>query len=32
MEDFNEFQPIPVIVDGEYADTSWAEKKALPEA
>lgn len=31
MEAFAEFSPIPVIVDGEYAATSWAEKKPLPE-
>lgn len=30
MEAFDELAPTPVIVDGEYAVTSWAEKKDLP--
>jgi DNA polymerase-1 len=30
MEDFNEFSPIPIVVDGDYTITNWAEKKALP--
>jgi DNA polymerase I len=30
MEDFKEFEPIPVIVDCEYTTTSWAEKKGVP--
>lgn len=31
MEDFKEFDPIPVIVDGDYTTTSWADKKGLPK-
>ena len=30
MEAFPEFDPIPVIVNGDYTTTSWADKKALP--
>jgi len=30
MEDYREFDPIPIIVDGEYTATSWADKKGLP--
>ena len=30
MEDFSEFAPIPIIVDGEYTLTNWSEKKSLP--
>jgi len=30
MEAFPEFAPIPVIVDGEWTNTNWAEKKPLP--
>lgn len=30
MEDFPEFQPIPIIVDGEFTVTNWAEKAHLP--
>ena len=29
MEDFAEFQPIPIVVDGEYTTTSWADKKSI---
>ena len=32
MEDFSEFQPIPIIADGEYMVTNWAEKQKLPAA
>jgi DNA polymerase I len=30
MEAYPEFQPIPVVVDGEYTMKSWADKQALP--
>lgn len=30
MEDFPEFSPIPVVVDGEYTTKSWADKAKLP--
>jgi DNA polymerase-1 len=30
MEDFPEFSPIPIVVDGEYTVTNWAEKIPLP--
>jgi len=30
MEDFEEFKPIPIIVDGDYTVQSWADKKGLP--
>lgn len=30
MENYPEFAPIPIIADGEYSVTNWAEKKALP--
>lgn len=30
MEDFHEFDPIPIIADGEYTLTNWSEKKSLP--
>lgn len=30
MEDFREFEPIPIIVDAEYTVDSWADKKGLP--
>ena len=30
MEHFPEFNPIPVVVDGDYSTQSWADKKALP--
>jgi len=30
MEDFDDFSPIPVLVDGEYADQHWGDKKPLP--
>lgn len=30
MEDYPEFAPIPIIADGDYTVTNWAEKKALP--
>lgn len=30
MEDYPEFAPIPIVVDGEYSTTSWADKKPLP--
>lgn len=32
MEHFPEFHPIPIIADGEYITTNWAEKKPLPAA
>lgn len=31
MEDFPEFHPIPIRVDGDYTITSWADKKKLPK-
>ena len=30
MERFPEFDPIPVVVDGDYSTQSWADKKGLP--
>ena len=30
MENYPEFSPIPIIADGSYTVTSWAEKHALP--
>lgn len=30
MERFPEFNPIPIVVDGDYSAISWADKKALP--
>lgn len=30
MEDFPEFSPIPIVVDGDYTTESWADKKGLP--
>lgn len=30
MEDYPEFAPIPIVVDGDYSTTSWADKKSLP--
>lgn len=30
MEYFPEFNPVPIIVDGDYTTTSWADKKGLP--
>jgi DNA polymerase-1 len=30
MEDFPEFSPIPIVVDGEYTLKSWADKLPLP--
>lgn len=30
MEDYPEFLPIPIIVDGEYTTKSWADKQPLP--
>jgi len=30
MENFPEFAPIPIVVDGEFSITNWAEKKKLP--
>ncbi len=30
MEDFPEFAPIPITVDGQYTETNWAEKHSLP--
>jgi DNA polymerase-1 len=32
MEDFPEFYPIPVLVDGEYSTENWAHKHKLPLA
>lgn len=29
MEDFPEFAPVPIIVDGEYTLTSWADKQSI---
>lgn len=29
MEDFSEFQPIPITVSGSYTVTNWAEKKEI---
>ena len=29
MEDFSEFQPIPIKVSGKYTTTNWAEKKSF---
>ena len=31
MEDFPEFSPIPIVVDGEYSTASWADKIPLPK-
>lgn len=31
MEDFPEFHPIPIVVDGQYTVTNWAEKQDLPK-
>ena len=31
LERFPEFSPIPILVDGSYTVTSWAEKTALPK-
>ena len=30
MERYPEFDPIPIVVDGEYSTKSWADKSALP--
>lgn len=30
MSDFPEFAPVPIVADGEYSVTNWADKKALP--
>jgi DNA polymerase-1 len=32
MEDYPEFAPIPIIVDGDYTTKSWADKKPLPKS
>jgi DNA polymerase-1 len=32
MQRFPEFAPIPILVDGDYTITSWAEKTKLPKA
>lgn len=32
MEDFPEFHPIPMLVDGEYSTENWAHKHKLPLA
>ena len=29
MEDYEEFKPIPIIVDSEYTLTNWSEKRGL---
>lgn len=31
MERYPEFGPIPIVVDGDYSVTSWADKKKLPK-
>lgn len=31
MEDYPEFLPIPIIVDGDYTTKSWADKRPLPK-
>lgn len=30
MEDYDEFAPLPVLVEGKYCIRNWAEKEALP--
>lgn len=30
MEDYREFEPVPIVADGEYTITSWSDKKGLP--
>lgn len=32
MEDYPEFSPIPIVVDGDYTTKSWADKQKLPMA
>jgi DNA polymerase-1 len=32
MERYPEFAPIPILVDGEYSTTTWAQKHPLPRA
>lgn len=31
MENFPQFDPIPILVDAEWSDTNWSEKKKLPK-
>lgn len=31
MEDYPEFSPIPIVVDGDYTLKSWADKQKLPK-
>jgi DNA polymerase I-like protein with 3'-5' exonuclease and polymerase domains len=30
MEDFSQFAPIPILVDGQYSTQSWSDKQSLP--